>query len=276
MMTLINTIEGQLKVAEAVSLYTVKNPVEQPKAAVLIVHGLAEHLGRYAYVVEKLNSFGYSVYRFDNRGHGKSGGEKGFLENFHDFLDDADKAVEWAKKDHPDLPLFMLGHSMGGYIAAGYGVKYPGKLRGQIFSGPAVIVLPLFESLRTIDFDQLPRETMPNSLAALICRDQQVVQRYSDDPLVLKSTTYKLLGEVFIRGAEWLVERMATYTDPCLILHGGGDQIVTPEAAKYLHEHISSKDKTLKIYPDLYHEILNEFEKDVVLQDIRQWIDAHI
>ena len=275
-MTLTNTIEGQLKVAEEVSLYTVKNPVEQPKAAVLIVHGLAEHQGRYEYVVEKLNSFGYCVYRFDNRGHGKSGGERGYLDNFQDFLDDTDKAVEWAKKDHPELPLFMLGHSMGGYITGGYGVKYPGKLAGQIFSGPAVIVLPIFEDLRKIDFDQLPRETMPNSLANLICRDQKVVQDYIDDPLVLKSTTYKLLGEVFIRGAEWLVERMEEYTYPCLILHGGGDQIVTPEASKYLYEHISSEDKDLKIYDDLYHEILNEFEKDAVLEDIRQWIQAHI
>ncbi|GAK61170.1 PldB protein [Candidatus Vecturithrix granuli] len=275
-MSLTNTIEGQLKMTEEVSLYTVKNPVEQPQAAVLIVHGLAEHLGRYEYVVEKLNSFGYSVYRFDHRGHGKSGGEKGYLDNFHDFLDDTDKAVAWAKIDQPDLPLFMLGHSMGGYIAAGYGVKYPGKLAGQIFSGPAVIVLPIFESLRTIDFDRLPRETMPNSLASLICRDQKVVQDYIDDPLVLKSTTYKLLGEVFIRGAEWLVERMETYTYPCLILHGGGDQIVTPEAARYLYKHISSEDKALKIYPDLYHEILNEFEKDAVLEDIQQWIEARI
>ncbi len=124
--------------------------MEQPKAAVLIVHGLAEHLGRYAYVVEKLNSFGYSVYRFDNRGHGKSGGEKGFLENFHDFLDDADKAVEWAKKDHPDLPLFMLGHSWAAILRPVMALNIR-ETKGNLFRSGSDR-LPLFESLRTIDF----------------------------------------------------------------------------------------------------------------------------
>ncbi len=275
-MTLPNTIEGKLKVTEDVALYTEKNLVEQPKAAILIVHGLAEHLGRYDYVVEKLNSYGYSVYRFDNRGHGKSDGEKGYLDDFQAFLDDTDKVVEWAKQDNPDLPLFMLGHSMGGYITGGYGVKYPGKLAGQIFSGAAVTVLPIFENLRTVDFDGNPREPVPNALADLICRDKKVVQDYIDDPLVLKETTTKLLGEVFIRGADWLVERMATYLYPCLILHGGDDQIVTPEASRYLYGHISSEDKQLKFYDDCYHEILNESEKDAVLRDIQEWIAARV
>lgn len=269
-------ITGELASPDGTKLYWVKNLLDNPKAVIVIVHGLAEHLGRYDYVVSKLNSFGYSVYRFDNRGHGKSGGEKGYLDDYNQFLDDADLVVNMAKKENPDKPLFMLGHSMGGYIAAGYGVKYPDKLAGQIFSGAAVIDLPIFDELRQTDFDSAPRTMVPNDLADLICRDQKVVDDYKNDPLVLKETTQKLLGVVFVRGVKWFMDNVKSYRYPCLILHGGNDQIVTPEASKFLYDNISSPDKQLKIYDDLYHEILNEFEKDDVLSDIRNWVEERL
>jgi len=269
-------ITGELTSPDGTKLYWVKNLLDTPKAVIVIVHGLAEHLGRYDYVVSKLNSFGYSVYRFDNRGHGKSGGEKGYLDDYNQFLDDADLVVNMAKKENPDKPLFMLGHSMGGYIAAGYGVKYPDKLAGQIFSGAAVIDLPIFDELRQTDFDSAPRTMVPNNLADLICRDQKVVDDYKNDPLVLKETTQKLLGVVFVRGVKWFMDNVKSYHYPCLILHGGNDQIVTPEASKFLYDSISSPDKQLKIYNDLYHEILNEFDKDDVLNDIHNWVEERL
>ncbi len=268
--------EKKVVAPDGMELFHIKDFPENPKAMIVLVHGLAEHCGRYDYVVQKLNEFGYGVYRFDNRGHGRSGGKRGYLDDFHPFIDDADLFVDLATKENPNLPLFMLGHSMGGFITAGYGSKYPGKLKGQVFSGPVIIELPIFDALKEMDVENAPETPIPNSLSALICRDQEVVKDYENDPLVLKETTLKLLTTVFIEGAAWLAENLKNYDYPCLILHGGGDQIVDKASSEYLHENISVKDKTLKIYEDFYHEILNEAEKDQVLSDIQHWVNERI
>ncbi|OHD62780.1 MAG: lipase [Spirochaetes bacterium RBG_13_51_14] len=268
--------ESTLKTGDGIELFMSKSTVDRPAAAVVIVHGICEHSGRYDYVVSSLNKWGYSVYRFDNRGHGRSGGDKAFIDDFYLFIDDADRVVQTARNENPDIPIFMLGHSMGGLIAASYGVKHPDTLSGQILSGPAAIVLPAVKGLVNFDYNAQARSPIPNSLSNVISRDPKVVQAYADDPLVHKEFTMKLMGEVFIRGAQWLMDNMNSYAYPCLILHGGGDQIVTPDASRYLYEHISSTDKQMKIYDGLYHEILNEPERDTVLKDIHGWIEARI
>ena len=143
-------------------------------------------------------------------------------------------------------------------------------------SGAAVTVLPLFEAFKTIDFKGEPRVKCPNDLSALICRNKAVVSAYENDPLVLKETCQSLLGEIFINGATWLMEKLPTYAYPCLILHGEGDQIVTPEASKYMFDHIASQDKTIKMYPKCYHEILSEWGRKDVVADIIGWIKTHV
>ena len=267
---------SKLNVAKGVELFVLKNLVKSPKAAVIIVHGLCEHAGRYDYVVSRLNDFGYSVYRFDNRGHGRSGGERGYIADYQIFIDDAQKIVGIAEEENPGILLFMLGHSMGGFITASYGVKYPDRLAGQILSGAAVTVQPILKDMASFDYNATPLANVPNKLGNNICRDPQVVRDYKEDPLVLKEGTIKLIGEVYIKGTRLLTESMNTYHYPCLILHGSGDQIVTPDSSKYFYDHISSTDKQLKIYEGLYHEILNEPEKDTVIEDIRLWIEARI
>lgn len=250
--------------------------VDDPKAVVVIVHGLAEHSGRYDYVVDQLNGMNYTVYRFDARGHGNSGGERGYIQDFNSFIDDADRIVTLAQTENSHLPVFMLGHSMGGFVAAAYGVKYPDKLRGQILSGAAVIVQPAVEPLKDMDFDAAGHQMVPNAMSEQVCRDPQVVEAYQNDPLVLKEFQLRLVGEVFVKGAEWLMESMPSYQYPCIILHGSADQLVTPDASRYMHDHIGSADKTLQIYTGYYHEILNEPEKDQVLCDIDRWISERI
>lgn len=184
--------------------------------------------------------------------------------------------MEKIKAENPGLPLFMLGHSMGGFITAAYGVKYPGKLAGQVLSGAAITVLPLFEPFKEIDFEAEPRNKVPNALSDLICRDRAVVEAYDNDPLVLKETCQKLLGEVFINGATWLTDAISAYAYPCLILHGDDDRIVTAQASRYMHDNISSSDKTLTLYNGFFHEILNDPGWEDVLEDIRQWMDRRV
>lgn len=265
--------ETRLVAGGNIELYVSKNLMENPKAIVIIVHGLCEHSGRYDYVADKFNAFGYSVYRFDNRGHGRSGGERGYVDDFNELIDDAEKIVDLAAQENPKRPLFMLGHSLGGFIAAAYGVKYPGRLSGQVISGGATIVQPMLAGLEGLDFRDSARNPIPNSLSDQISRDPKIVEAYKNDPLNLKEFTTWLMSEALLRGARWLMNNYGTYAYPCLILHGGGDQIVTPDASKTFYEHIGSKDKELKIYDGLYHEILNEPEKDTVLEDIHQWIE---
>jgi acylglycerol lipase len=271
-----DNIEFQLRAADGVGLWAAMHPVERPRAVIVIVHGLCEYAGRYDQVVSALNGFGYSVYRFDNRGHGRSDGSRGFVENYIQYVDDAELVVARAIKENPGLPVFMLGHSMGGFITAFYGIKYPDRLKGQILSGAAVTLSPMVKDLEGFDYKAAALDPIPNALAELVSRDPAVVKAYVEDPLVLKEFTMKLMGEVLITGAKRLMADMNHYQYPCLILHGGADQIVPPDASRYFYEHIASKDKTLKVYDGLYHEILNEPEKDLVLQDIRQWVEAHI
>ncbi|MBP8785760.1 MAG: lysophospholipase [Synergistaceae bacterium] len=258
-----------------VELYFCRDVPDKAKAIVVIVHGLGEHCHRYDYVTEELNAAEYGVYRFDNRGHGRSGGARAYLDDFNKFIDDADFIVEMARQE--EKPIFMLGHSMGGFIAAGYGVKYGGKLAGQVFSGAFAKSLPSFETLRHVDMNKQSLHLIANILSHLICRSPKVVDAYNRDPMVLHAFTNQLMHEVFINGVDWLMASIAHHEYPCLILHGQDDKIVPLECSQFLHDHSSSKDKALKIYPELYHEILNEEEeRDAILADIIAWMNERI
>ncbi|MFL0194028.1 alpha/beta hydrolase [Clostridium sp. WILCCON 0269] len=275
---MVNHLEDKFNTFDSTELFYTKDTLHSAKAVIVIVHGLCEHSGRYDYFTKRLNNFGYTVYRFDNRGHGKSGGERGYVENFEDFFEDADKVVNMALEENKELPVFMFGHSMGGFITAGYGMKYKNKLKGQILSGAAVIEPSAFKSLKKENyFEKHPREKSPNLLAKLMCRDKAVAEDYNNDPLVLRETNIKLLGEAFIKGSRWIGENVKKYEYPCLILHGEKDKIVKKEESRWLFDNISSKDKSIKIYPECYHEILSEKdEKEGIIQDINKWIEERI
>lgn len=277
-MTNIISSEGNIQTKDGTLIFFLKNIPPQPKAIIIIVHGVAEHAGRYGYTTERLNKFGYGVYRFDNRGHGRSGGEQGYVQSFMDFVEDADLIVQMAHVENVRLPVFMLGHSMGGFIATVYGAKNPDQLNGQILSGPAVIELPLKDVrlLKRLPFNLLPKLRVGNKLGKIISRDPAVVEDYQTDHYNLKKITLKMSGEMFIKGPAWLQNNINKYILPCLIIHGGGDLIVTPKASEWLYNNISSQDKERKVYAGLYHEILNEQEKDRVIEDIHVWIEKHI
>lgn len=269
--------EKFIKAADGTEIFMRKDEAENPKGVVVIVHGLAEHLGRYDYVVEKLINKGFSVYRFDNRGHGKSGGRKGDLDDFQKYLDDADMIVETALNENKNLPVFMFGHSMGGLITTAYGAKYPGKLKGQITSGACNDFLPVFNGMKNMDKEKDGDIPVPNALSALISRDKEVVEKYDSDPLVLKEMTSRLIYSVFIEGIEWLHKNIINYEYPCLILHGEDDRIVPKECSEWMYNNIYSIDKHIKFYPLCYHEILNEKEeKDEVIEDIIGWMSKRV
>jgi alpha-beta hydrolase superfamily lysophospholipase len=269
--------DGMVKTSDGIDIFMTRNLADSPKAIIIIVHGICEHLGRYNDTTSRFNEWGYSVYRFDLRGHGRSGGDRGYVESYERFIDDTDLIVNTARQENPGLPIFLLGHSMGGFISVAYGIKHQDRLSGLIHSGSAVMILPMVKDLgEGFEYNAMALTPIPNSLSNLISHDPEVVKAYDDDPLVLKEFTMKLMGEIFIRGVNWVLKNMGSYRYPCLILHGGDDQIVPSEASRNLYDQIASTDKQIKIYDGLYHEILNEPEKETVLADIHQWIEARI
>lgn len=255
-----------------ISIFVQKNLVENPKATIVIVHGLAEHLGRYDYIVSKFNNWGYSVYRFDNQGHGKSEGERTYIECYKNFSDDVHEIVNLAKENNIGEKVFILGHSMGGMISTVYGIDYESEVDGIILSaGLTLDKSKLIESNKDVDDYTI----IANSLGNLICTNKDVVNDYENDPLVCNETLGKIYKECF-KAISYIKDNMVRFEYPTLILHGEDDKIVSCEDSNTLYEHISSCDKSLKLYPNMYHEILNEVEKDKVIDDIHHWIEERI
>ena len=251
---------------------------QKMKAVVVFVHGVNEHCGRYEYLAGRMNSAGYGVIRFDLRGHGRSGGERAYASSFLQFTQDVEEFVLMAKKDAPDIPVFMLGHSMGAFISATYGIQYPDEIKGQVLSGLPATVLPLptIKLLKIMPYNRFPMLRANAGVADTISRDPAVVQKYKDDPLIMKQSTIKMASEMFLKGPAWLAEHIGEYRLPCLLLHGGADVIVTPAASEWFFNAIPSADKQRKVYPDLYHEIFNEKERDEVIADAISWLDARV
>lgn len=269
-----------LKMRDGIELRYKVDVSDSPKAIILINHGFAEHLNRYDYVAAKFSENGYSVYRYDLRGHGKSRSKSGHIDSFNQFISDCDEMVEKIKEENKDVPLFMLGHSMGGLITALYGIAYKDKLQGQIFSGAALGMLPSISGIKArilpIINKLFSNLMIKNPIDVSLCGDKKVFEAYLEDPLVLKKATMNFYVEFLINSIKELKERVKEYNYPCLITHGELDKIVPKELSVSFFNNISSKDKELKVYKGLYHEILNEKEKDHILNDMILWMDKKL
>lgn len=258
---------------DGTKLYVKKDILERrTMGTIVIVHGLCEHQGRYDYLTQCLLNHFYNVYRFDHRGHGRSEGERIFYSNKDELVDDVNVIVDKAKAEQPDSKIYLIGHSMGGYGVALYGSKYPGKVDGIVSSGALVANINGMGS-------DIPAGTpadakFPNALGNVISHDQSIVDAYAADPLVEKEICAGLFYAL-ADGTAWLKDNLVNFTDPVLIMHGGDDKIVNPQEAQFFYDHISSKDKEIKVFDGLYHEIFNEPERDDVIGYAIAWLYDH-
>lgn len=256
-------------------------PTNESKAVVIIVHGLAEHSGRYSHVAEFLTHKGYAVDTFDLRGHGQSEGTpRIFINSFDEYLTDLDQFLDRVRQRHSGKPIFLLGHSMGGTVVSLYCTTRQPIINGVILSAPTLKISDdispflikisgllgrLFPKLKTIKLD-----------SSAISRDPEVVKWYDTDPLNYRGGIPARLGAEFNQAIIRIQGLMEKLSLPLLILQGTADRLSDPEGSKQLYSRASAKDKTLKLYDDLYHEVLNEPEKEQVLTDIVQWLNTHI
>lgn len=273
--------EGRFQSSDGLNLFEQSwLPAKEPKAVIIIIHGYAEHSGRYALMANYLVDHGYAVETFDLRSHGKSDGKNTFIRLFDEFLSDVDLFLKRVQKRHPNKNLFLLGHSMGGLIASLFVVSRQPELRGLILSAAAVKISddisPLLVKLSSVIGKILPKLPTIKLDNAAISRDPEIVKKYDTDPLNYRGGIPARTGAEINRAMKLIQQQMEAINLPLLILHGTADRLADPEGSKQLYERAESKDKTLKLYDGFYHEVMNEPEKEKVLADIMEWLDGHI
>jgi alpha-beta hydrolase superfamily lysophospholipase len=233
--------ETYIQSFDGTRLFLKTNIPATPKAIIIIVHGLCEHLGRYEYMTQKLTGRNFGVYRFDHRGHGKSDGKPIFYNDFNEMIDDVHFVVELARKEHPTLSIFLLGHSMGGFAVTTFGIKYPKAVKGIVASGAVI----RFNNDFPIPPNMAVDAYFPNELTDGICSDPAVVEAYKNDPLVAKQISFGLFYCLFA-GVDWNKENSSMLVDPVLLLHGCNDVLVSEKDSREFFGDIYSKDKTPK------------------------------
>ncbi|MEM1153878.1 MAG: lysophospholipase [Pseudomonadota bacterium] len=255
-------------------------PEADARALVIVAHGAAEHGGRYAGLAERLTASGYAVAALDHPGHGRSEGTPGFIERFDDYVQTLRRFQLELGGIAQGAPRILLGHSMGGLIACCYLLEYQSDLAGCVLSGPAISteLQPSWFQLLMI---RLLSVAMPKSGALQldaggVSKDPEVVAAYRADPLVYTGKlSARWVAELF-RAMQSVQERASEITLPLLLQHGSADSMTAPAGSELLYRSVSSDDKSLKLYADLYHEIFNEPERDIVIADLQEWLEGQL
>jgi alpha-beta hydrolase superfamily lysophospholipase len=237
-------------------------PEMPAKAVLLITHGYAEHSGRYANVVDYCVPRGYAIYALDHRGHGRSDGERVQVEHYSDYLADLKTFFGRVRAENPNLPIYLLGHSMGAAISTAYAARHQNELAGLILSGGGIAT------------DSAAPRPAALDLAATLSRDPAVVEAYRADPLVYHGPPPAARGSGMAAMRTDLPQLAPSITLPILIMAGGASPLGDGPRSQALYDAVGSPDKTLKLYPDLMHEIFNEPEHPQVLADLESWLAA--
>jgi acylglycerol lipase len=252
---------------------------DQPvKAVVTLAHGYGEHGGRYEHVASRLTAEGYAVYAPDHNAHGRSGGKRGRVSLAAAIADLNQMIVRVSIARHPDLPQFLLGHSMGGAIALRYAIAHQDRLTGLVVSAPLAAVDggAALKAVGKVLGVLLPGTPVGRVDPHLVSRSQAVVDDYIADPLNYHGPIPAGVGRQFLSSAESLPNDVRRITLPTILLWGSADRLCPPRGAEAVAANIGSSDFTKKTYEGLFHEILNEPEKDQVLDEIITWLASHL
>jgi alpha-beta hydrolase superfamily lysophospholipase len=246
----------------------------------VLVHGFKAHSGLYEWPADQLRARGFAVYAHDHRGHGKSGGERYFVDSIDDYLDDLHAVVQIARSREVPAPVFMLGHSAGGVIAASYILDYQTEvgLAGFLCESFAFEVyapdfaLSVLKGVSHI----APHLHVLNLADESFSRDKAFVDRMRSDPLIPHERYPAQTVAELVRADQRLRKEFASITLPLFVMHGTADKVTKPEGSKLFHDKAGSKDKTLKLYEGHFHDLLNDVGKDRVMADLVEWMTLRI
>jgi len=231
-------------------------------------------------VVNHFVPSGYAVYGIDHIGHGKSDGERVYVERFQDYTKTLKKYFDMIREWKPEKPIFLIGHSMGGLISAAYLLEHQDEISGAVLSGPG-IKMPDNISQGIIIVGKMLSIIMPKAgLIQLdakgVSRDPAVVDAYVNDPLVYTGKTTARLGAELLKTMQRVAEQATQISLPIMIVQGSDDKLVDSSGAQLFYDLVGSGDKTIKIYNGFYHEVFNEPEHEQVLNDVKTWLEAHL
>ncbi len=249
---------------------------DRPRGTVLIVHGLGEHAARYAQTADAMNSWGYTVRSYDQYGHGDSGGRRGALSSDTRLLNDLADVIDGTRRlMAPNEPLILLGHSMGGVVATQFVLRKMRPVEGLVLSSPGFD--PGLSGMQKMLLATMPliapNLRVSNGLKLqYLCRDPSVLKAYRDDPLVHNRISVRLAKWIATRGAACIAQA-ATLATPTLLLYAGADRMVNPAGSSAFAQAAPARWGHVQCFDDMYHEILNDTEREEVLVVIQHWLE---
>ena len=253
-------------------------PAQAPTASLVICHGVNSHGGQYIRAAEDFAAHGYAVTALDLRGRGRSEGERFYTDSIDDYVSDVAQTIELARSKHPDLPVYLLGHSAGGVTSVTYALDHQDRIDGLICESFAFrvyapdIALKLLEGASHL----IPHTHVLKLKMEDFSRDPAWVAQLNADPLTLDEVQPVQTVASFARAGERFEREFSRITLPVLILHGTADKATRPDGSQQFFDEAGSSDKTLKLYEGHYHDLLNDLGREQVMDDIIGWIDARI
>lgn len=251
----------------------------------VIQHGFGEHSGRYKFLIDKLENSDINIYALDSRGHGNSEGKRGHVDQFQYYIDDLADLIRIAKEKEKKEKVFLLGHSLGGVISLQYTLEVNDQenLHALILSSPGLKVkMDLEKEIKKFASQYLaailPDVTIDANLDVnYLSHDKQVIEDYKKDKLVHGKISFQMGNNLFYL-SKAIYNKVKTIRIPMLIMHGDADGIADVRGSRELYKYLMFDNKTLKIYPGLYHETMNEAkpDRDKVLEDVKNYIDSII
>lgn len=271
--------EYRLRSKDDLSLFAQTwRPEKEVKAAVILVHGLKDHSDRYSDFAVQLARQGIATYAYDLRGHGDSEGDREWVKPFDQHLDDLDLFYQKIRQELPGRPIFLFGHSMGGAIVTLFSLERKPEIKGLVLSAPALkpgadinrFLIGMTSFLGTV----APALPVLKLDPKFFSRDPAVLKEMENDPLITQGKGPARTAKELLGALAKIQENQKDVTVPFLAVHGAEDKITNPEGSKLLSENAASKDKTLKMYPGAFHDLLHDLEKEKVTVDIIDWLKA--
>jgi alpha-beta hydrolase superfamily lysophospholipase len=282
-------LEGQLNMNHSQGFFTGFNelplfyqrwfPDTLPvQGIVIVVHGLGGHSDLFKHGVRCLLPQGYGVYALDLRGHGRSPGQRGYINDWQEFREDLRSFLQFIHSQGDGEHYFLWGHSMGGTISLDYALHYPETLQGLILSAPAVghVGVPVWK----LAVGQILSRLWPHFQLkigidpTLSSRDGAVLADYGSDPLRHEYGTARLSAE-FFKTVRWIHKHLDALKLPLLLLQGDADGVTSPQSSEALFQRLQSSDKTYHHYPESYHDLYADLNYMEVISDIATWMAEH-